>query len=176
MSEVPTASQTVGPFFSIGLSHLYARESNTGQAGKPSVTVRGRVLDGDGVGVPDAVLEIWQHSMRAPNSEKSGFLRVPTNQSGGFEFAVEKRKTARDESGATHAPHAVVLIFMRGLVKHLVTRIYFAGEAANAEDVVLQSVPQERRATLLATDVGAKNFVEWNVHLQGKQETVFFEA
>ena len=61
MSEVPTASQTVGPFFSIGLSHLYARESNAGQAGNQSVTVRGRVLDGDGVGVPDAVLEIWQH-------------------------------------------------------------------------------------------------------------------
>ena len=75
-----------------------------------------------------------------------------------------------------HAPHVSVVVFMRGLLRHLMTRIYFSGEAANAEDLVLQLVPANRRDTLLATtSSGVENELQWDILLQGKRETVFFE-
>ena len=74
-----------------------------------------------------------------------------------------------------HAPHIAVTIFARGLLKHLVTRIYFPDEPANASDYILGSVPDERRATLIARAAGLNSF-EWNVILQGNGETVFFEC
>jgi protocatechuate 3,4-dioxygenase alpha subunit len=74
-----------------------------------------------------------------------------------------------------HAPHIAVTIFARGLLKHLVTRIYFPDEPSNASDQILGSVPGDRRATLIARTAGPNNF-EWNIILQGKDETVFFEC
>ena len=138
-----TASQTVGPFFRIGLSWLNG--SGTGAA---EVAIRGRVLDGLGQPVPDAVLEIWQPG--------GGFCRVPTSPDGGFRFTTAK------------VPYLSVLIFMRGLLRHLMTRICFE------DDPVLQLVPEERRATLIPREAGGD--FEWNVILQGENETVFFEA
>ena len=75
------------------------------------------------------------------------------------------------------APHLVVLVFMRGLLRHLVTRIYFAGEAANTNDPIVKLVPAERRQTLIAQrENGGAGRFEWNVHLQGDDETVFFDV
>jgi protocatechuate 3,4-dioxygenase, alpha subunit len=138
-----TASQTVGPFFRIGLAWL-----NGTSTGASDLVIRGRVLDGEGQPVPDAFLEIWQPG--------GGFCRVPTGKDGGFRFTTGK------------VSHLVVLVFMRGLLKHLMTRICLA------DDPVLQLVPEERRATLIPRE--ADGDLEWNVVLQGENETVFFEV
>ena len=189
MSHVPTPSQTVGPFFSIGLSALcrpgieYAGEKGN------RVTIRGRILDGDREPVPDALLEIWQVDdvskkpyQGEPSIERTktlpfGFGRIATNECGEFQFSTRKPAARRDEDGTMHAPHLVVLVLMRGLLRHLVTRIYFAGEAANEEDMVLKLVPAERRETLLAMpSPDSDNDLRWDIHLQGERETVFFEV
>ena len=188
MSHVPTPSQTVGPFFSIGLSELCRERIECVSAEGQRVVIRGRVLDGDGEPVPDAVLEIWQGSEASrgdsgPETDArrdkipDGFERMATNECGEFQFSTIKPSARRDEDGLMHAPHLAVVLLMRGLLRHLLTRIYFAGNAANGEDVVLKLVPPERRRTLLAepVDESALEF-SWDVYLQGERETVFFEA
>jgi len=179
MGKTPTASQTVGPFFSIGLDKLL-RADLADRSGK-RVTVRGRVLDGDGRPVPDAVLEIWEPLQDSegtdPRGYPMGFGRVATNQSGEFQFIVNRRAARRAEDGSVQAPHAVVLVFMRGLLRHLVTRLYFSDERANQEDEILRLVPGERRATLIAAAAPQEpeHFL-WDIRLQGPEETVFFEV
>jgi protocatechuate 3,4-dioxygenase, alpha subunit len=188
MTHVPTPSQTVGPFFSIGLSALCREEIECGGGEGKRVIIRGRVLDGDGQPVPDAVLEIWQASEadrgdceQGPYAPRKkiplGFGRIGTNEFGEFQFSTRKPPPCRDETGLLHAPHLAVVLLMRGLLRHLLTRLYFAGEATNDEDVVLKLVPPERRQTLLAepADESVSQF-SWDIHLQGEQETVFFEA
>jgi len=188
-TNVPTASQTVGPFFSIGmcqqrLSNLVPADLSTGTE---VLTIRGRVLDGDGQGVPDAILEIWRADRNgnytgAQNECDSsgvpgGFGRIPTNQRGEFEFQTVKPGSIVSNTGEVQAPHLAVLIFMRGLLKQLVTRIYFPQESDNECDAALKAVPAERRHTLIAAQPGSdKNELQWHVHLQGDSETVFFEA
>jgi protocatechuate 3,4-dioxygenase alpha subunit len=189
MSQVPTASQTVGPFFSIGLSGMYRAELTPHAVAGTSVTVRGRVLDGDGRPVPDAVLEIWHADgdgkydarsaadTRWPGGIPPGFGRVATNEEGEFRFTTKKPGAIRESDGKVQAPHLAVVLFMRGLLRHLVTRIYFAGESANARDPILGLVPEERRATLLAapsSDVRGEYL--WDIRLQGEREIVFFET
>ncbi len=188
MSYVPTPSQTVGPFFSIGLSELCRERIECVSADGQRVLIHGRVLDGDGEPVPDAVLEIWQASEAArggsgPDADARhekiphGFGRIATNERGEFQFSTIKPSARRDEDGLMHAPHLAVLLLMRGLLRHLLTRIYFAGDAANDEDVVLKLVPLERRRTLLAEPVdGSAPEFSWDIYLQGERETVFFEA
>jgi len=152
------------------------------------VVIRGRIFDGDGQPVPDAVLEIWQASEAARGNsgpetdarrEKipDGFGRIATNECGEFQFSTVKPAPRRDEEGLMHAPHLAVVLLMRGLLRHLLTRIYFAGDAANGDDEVLKLVPPERRRTLLAepVDESAPEFL-WDIYLQGERETVFFEA
>jgi protocatechuate 3,4-dioxygenase, alpha subunit len=184
MSHVPTPSQTVGPFFSIGLSELCWERIECEPADGQRVVIRGRILDGDGEPVPDAVLEIWQASGDSgPGTDArrkripDGFGRIATNQRGEFQFSTIKPSARRDEDGLMHAPHLAVMLLMRGLLRHLLTRIYFAGDAANGEDVVLKLVPPERRRTLLVVpvDQSALEF-SWDIYLQGERETVFFEA
>ena len=190
-NQVPTASQTVGPFFSIGLcpenpNNLVPTRRRTGAE---IVKLRGRVLDGDGQGVPDAILEIWRANENGlyPNAKADcgyddrgvpgGFARIPTNDQGAFEFQTIKPGTVKGVNGDVQAPHLVVLIFMRGLLRHLMTRIYFPQEAANETDQVLAAVPAERRSTLIAECSGrSSSEFEWYVCLQGNAETVFFEA
>src|SRR5262245_33734006 len=187
--NVPTVSQTVGPFFSLGLcprtlnNLVPARLSESAEI----VTIRGRVLDGDGQGVPDAVLEIWRAdtsgNYAAAESDcdaggvPSGFARIPTNGRGEFEFKTLKPGSIAGTADKTPAPHLAVLIFMRGLLRHLVTRIYFPQEPANENDAVLKAIPTERRSTLTAAQSGTNDHeLQWNVYLQGDRETVFFEA
>ncbi len=188
MSHVPTPSQTVGPFFSIGLSALCRPGIECAGEKGNRVTIRGRILDGDGEPVPDALLEIWQGdvSKKPYQGERTiertktlpfGFGRIATNECGEFQFSTRKPAARRDEDGTIHAPHLVVLVLMRGLLRHLVTRIYFAGEAANEEDMVLKLVPAGRRETLLAMpSPDSDNDLRWDIHLQGERETVFFEV
>jgi protocatechuate 3,4-dioxygenase, alpha subunit len=189
MSLVPTSSQTVGPFFSIGLGRLRNENIVAGEAAGERIAIAGRVLDGDGMPVPDAVLEIWQADARGvyPGDGNGGegssvvagfrgFGRVATNEHGQFRYVSIKPGSIRDAEGRDYAPHLLVSIFMRGLLTRLVTRIYFPDELRNASDLVLGLVPTERRNTLIAkaADGGAGMF-QWNVVLQGPDETAFFE-
>lgn len=188
MSQVPTASQTVGPFFSIGLSGMCRAELAPHAASGMSVTIHGRVLDGNGHPVPDAVLEIWhadgdgKYEARSPEESATGgvppgFGRVATNDEGEFRFTTRKPGAVREPEGKVQAPHLAVIVFMRGLLRHLVTRIYFAGESANSADPILNLVPSERRVTLLASPSSeAPGEYLWDIRLQGERETVFFET
>jgi protocatechuate 3,4-dioxygenase alpha subunit len=145
-------------------------------------------LDGDGQPVPDAVLEIWQACEAAlgdyaqepsARGEKipPGFGRIATNEAGEFKFNTVRPAPRRDEDGLLHAPHLAVVVLMRGLLRHLLTRVYFAGEATNREDAVLNLVPPERQQTLLAKPANERaSELSWDIHLQGELETVFFEA
>jgi len=186
-NQVPTASQTVGPFFSIGLCRHNPSNLVPAQVplGSKVVTLRGRVLDGDGCPVPDAVLEVWRADETGLYSDAgydelgvpSGFARIPTNDQGEFAFQTIKPGAVEGPQGEIHAPHLAVLVFMRGLQKQLLTRIYFPDEAANKNDAVLAALPTERRETLLAVQsAGSKSELRWDIRLQGDAETVFFEA
>jgi len=188
MSLQATPSQTVGPYFKIGLQWLYcdnlAPEGVTGER----VLIQGRVLDGDRIPVPDAVLEIWQansHGKYAhPEDQQAkpldpafrGYGRVPVNQDGVFRFATIKPGPVPGPEGKEQAPHLVISVFMRGLLKRLVTRMYFPGDARNAADPILNLVEPQRRATLVTSQsADGSGLLEWNVVLQGVNETVFFD-
>ncbi len=187
MSLVPTSSQTVGPFFSIGLERLCNENIVEAASEGERITIEGRVLDGDGATVPDALLEIWQADAQGTyvgngGGESSslpagfgGFGRVATNEHGQFRFVSVKPGRVKDAEGREQAPHLLVSIFMRGLLARLVTRIYFPDEPRNGDDLVLSLVPVERRGTLIAkASSSGDNRFEWNVVLQGPNETVFF--
>jgi protocatechuate 3,4-dioxygenase alpha subunit len=187
MKLLPTASQTVGPYLHIGLEWLtidrLARPDCPGQ----HIKIEGRVLDGDGMPVPDALLEIWQANAngRYAHPEDAheapvttgfrGFGRVPTDADGRFRFFTIRPGPVSDPHGGLQAPHILVSVFMRGLLKRLVTRIYFPDEPRNADDGVLRLVPAERRETLVARAV-ATGELQWNIILQGAGETVFFDC
>jgi protocatechuate 3,4-dioxygenase alpha subunit len=185
MNLPATASQTVGPFFRIGLRPLYSSDLAPGADPGSKIAITGRVVDGDGKAVNDAVLEIWQAdasgnyahpddpSGKAPTPGFRGFSRVATDENGAFRFMTVKPGSVAGPRGLPQAPHLLVALFMRGLLLHLVTRLYFPGEAQNADDPVLMLVPAERRQTLIARNSGEG--LEWNVVLQGSDETVFFD-
>jgi protocatechuate 3,4-dioxygenase alpha subunit len=159
MSETPTPSQTVGPFFGFALpfpGDLCAVEAETLGA----VPIEGQLLDGAGAPVPDGLLEVWQGDQ---------FARCGTDPEGVFHFLVRKPEAGPDGQ----APHLHVTVFARGLLRHLTTRLYFPDEeAANAADPVLRLVDADRRHTLVARDDGG--VLRWDVRLQGEGETVFF--
>lgn len=189
MSLQTTSSQTVGPYLHIGLTWLVTDNLVApGVEGDP-ITIQGRVTDADGAPVNDALVEIWQANRhgRYPHPEDTGsaplesaftgFGRVPTDAQGRFRFTTIKPGRVPGAGGALQAPHINVTLFMRGMLRHLTTRIYFPGDAANADDTVLASVPAERRVTLIAVPVpGRADALEWNVRLQGEGETVFFDV
>lgn len=188
MRLVATPSQTVGPFFSIGLDPLRVENLAPSGVSGERVTIAGRVLDGDGIPVPDAVLEIWQANAHGKyahpedqqrqklESDFVGYGRVPTNDAGEFRFTTVKPGSVPGPEGTIQAPHLVVSVFMRGLLNRLVTRIYFPDDPANTDDVVLNLVEESRRPTLIARRAGVADHLEWNVILQGPNETVFFDC
>lgn len=178
MSLQQTTSQTFGPYFAIGLKPIAIAVP----AGAKKIVIRGRMIDGDGKPVSDAAVETWQadasgqYPAQDPAAKSSGPLgRAPTDPDGRFEIVTFKPGRVAAPGGGLQAPHIAVSIGMRGLLKHLVTRIYFPDEASNAEDAVLALVPAERRATLIA-EATAPGELEWNVVLQGDGETVFFDC
>jgi protocatechuate 3,4-dioxygenase, alpha subunit len=153
------------------------------------VTIEGCVLDGNEKPVNDAVIEIWQanaHGKYAHPEDAQerplqagfrGFGRVFTDDSGAFHLTTIRPGTVPGPDGTWQAPHLVVSVAMRGLLKRLVTRIYFPGEPANDHDPILQLVEPARRSTLIARkSTGREGFLEWNVILQGDDETVFFDC
>jgi protocatechuate 3,4-dioxygenase alpha subunit len=188
MSNPATTSQTVGPYFQIGLSPRYHHDLTGDAVSGERITIQGQVLDGEGKPVPDAVLEIWQANSQgkyfsveeAGKSElKEGFLgfgRIPTDENGAFLFSTIKPGSVPAPDGSQQAPHIVVSVFMRGLLTRLVSRIYFSDEQRNVGDFILKQVDAKRRATLLAIPVaGREGTLGWNIILQGKNETVFFD-
>ena len=153
MKLIATASQTVGPFFSIGLSHLHQDSTKIDSANAQTIT--GTVVDGDGQPIPDCVLEFWT---------STSFARVPTSATGKYSVMLEARTGMYE-----------VLLFMRGLLKPVYTRVYLSEAAKARDEVTSKLVPQDRVGTLVAQPGSmAKQFV-WNVKMQGDNETVFFD-
>lgn len=188
MSLYGTAQQTVGPYLHIGLTWLNTDRIAVAGVHGTRFTVQGRLLDGDHVGVNDGMIEIWQANAQGkyahPEDKQKkplepgfkGFGRIPTNAKGAFRFSTIKPGSVPGPDGMSQAPHLVVSVFMRGQLKHLATRIYFPDEPTNAKDPILRLVPPARRGTLIAKKVaGRSGVLEWNVILQGKGETVFFD-
>ena len=186
MSLRMTGSQTVGPFFKIGLAWLYRADIGSTVRGgeRERVRVRGVLYDGDGTPIPDAVIEIWQADTQGryatgpdgqatADAELMGFGRVPTDAQGAYEFRTLKPGRVPHPTGQLQAPHLSVTVFMRGLLKPVHSRLYFPDEPSNATDPVLQAVPEARRPTLIAQK-GPENMLEWDVRMQGMNETVFF--
>ena len=187
-----TPSQTVGPFFHFGLpwkggADLVGR-SDMGASGVPQgevIDLRGRVLDGRGEAVPDAMLEIWQANAAGRYASLSdrragipldphfiGFGRAATGEDGEFHFRTIRPGRVPGPDGALQAPHIALSVFGRGLLKRLATRIYFADCTENDADPILIRVPPERRTTLIAQ----RRSSDWwfAIVLQGPGETVFF--
>jgi protocatechuate 3,4-dioxygenase, alpha subunit len=185
-----TGSQTVGPFFEPCLLRDGARRNDlTGpETVGERIRIEGRVFDGDGAPVPDAMVEIWQADAHgrynhpadkgtAPSDpDFTGFGRSGTGEDGSYCFETVKPGPVPFNAQRWQAPHIVFTIFARGLLNHLVTRLYFADEPATAGDPVLHCVPDERRATLLAGRASndATRVYRFDIILQGKDETVFF--
>ena len=179
-----TPSATVGPYLAIGLTWpdgVWAAAEGT----DGGVWIRGRVFDGAGDLVPDAMVETWQAdpdggfpSPEDPRGASTypGFRGFARAQTLSGEYAVFTVKPGRvpDGEGGLQAPHVDVSVFARGLLDRVVTRIYFADEPdANAEDVVLRSLPDDAaRQTLIATPTD--DGYRLDIHLQGARETVFF--
>lgn len=188
-ARLPTPSQTVGPFFhDCLLRDNERRDAIVDPDGRaPTIRITGRVLDGDGAPVPDAVLEIWQaspaglYSDAGPNTSLGGFARVGTDDTGTFSFTTVKPGRVPYDDASLQAPHLDVAVFARGLLNHLFTRIYFEDEPATALDPVLGFVPAERRSTLVArldTPGDAASLTRtyrFDIVLQGDGETVFFD-
>jgi protocatechuate 3,4-dioxygenase alpha subunit len=185
-----TSSQTVGPFFAPALLREDAIRNVLTQpetAGE-RIRVEGRVLDGDGQPVPDAMVEIWQanangrynHSADQGPAELDaaflGFGRSGTAEDGSYWFETIKPGRVLFSDEQLQAPHIFVTIFSRGLLNHLVTRLYFEDEQTNAEDPILQCVPDERRSTLLARRGTLEGTIvyRFDIVMQGAGETAFF--
>ena len=180
-----TPSQTVGPFFAIGLP--WPEGPHAVAPGTPgAITISGQVFDGAGQPVPDILLEIWQadpdgrfadlHGHGGPSELAGfrGFARYGEEDGDGhYEIVTVKPGPVPGLHGAAQAPHIDVSVFARGMLHRCVTRIYFGDEEeANATDPVLAGVAPERRGTLIAepTDQGYR----FDIRLQGEGETVFF--
>jgi protocatechuate 3,4-dioxygenase, alpha subunit len=164
-----TPSQTVGPFFHDCLLRDDRCESIAGIDAGVQIHVEGRVIDGDGAGVPDAVIELWQ---------AAGFTRISTDAEGRFSFSTARPTRVAFEGGTTQAPHLSLAIFARGLMNHLFTRIYFADEPSTDTDPILRRVPEARRTTLLARREPEGSLTpqyRFDIVLQGEGETVFFD-
>jgi protocatechuate 3,4-dioxygenase alpha subunit len=184
-----TPSQTVGPFFH-GIVRDGANVLVTPYTQGDRIRIEGRVLDGDGAAVPDAVVEIWQANARGryrhPADRRDlpldttfiGFGRARTDAAGAYWFDTVKPGPVPYVAADTwQAPHVNVAIAARGLLNHLLTRIYFGDESANQNDPVLQRVPEARRPTLVAarTIVNGAAVYRFDIVLQGRAETVFFD-
>jgi protocatechuate 3,4-dioxygenase, alpha subunit len=183
-----TSSQTVGPFLHIGLTWLNTASLVGAGVTDPPITIGGRIVDGDAAPVADALVEIWQanaHGRYAHPEDRrdlpltphfTGFGRMPTDAEGRYAFATIKPGRVPAPGGGLQAPHINVTLLMRGMLRHLQTRIYFIDEDANADDPVLRSVPAARRDTLIATRGDTPGAYVFDIVLQGARETVFFEV
>lgn len=180
---VASGSQTVGPFFHFALT----TDASLGVIASPDtpdeqLRLRVRVTDGGDAPVTDCMVEVWQAdadgryvASPAPDGVRfTGFGRLPTDHDGACTFHTIRPGRVADGQGGHQASHLVLRLFMRGLLRHIHTRVYFAGDPALAGDAVLAHVPAERRPTLVAQPAH-DGLWEFDVRLQGPQETVFFD-
>jgi protocatechuate 3,4-dioxygenase alpha subunit len=199
MSDGQTPSQTVGPYFAYGLTpeqygypHRSIEGASLAHSGTEGERIRieGRVLDGKGEPVNDAMIEIWQANAHGrynhPQDDRKdnlldpdfkGFGRAGTGTDTENRFIFHTVKPGAVSPG--EAPHISVIVFMRGLLTHAYTRLYFSDEAeANAADPVLSSVPEDRRDTLIAVrdETPGGIVYRFDIHMQGDRETVFFDV
>jgi protocatechuate 3,4-dioxygenase, alpha subunit len=180
MNYLETPSQTVGPFFAYGLTpkqyqydftesfngNLVAENGENTEGG--IITIKGRVFDGNGSPIPDAMIELWQEDIKA-----FGRFGTGTDPQNRFIF-----QTVKPVSQNGQAPFITVVVFMRGLLVHAFTRLYFSDEKQkNKEDEILNLVPKNRRNTLIANKIerGGRVEYEFNIVMQGDNETVFFD-
>jgi protocatechuate 3,4-dioxygenase alpha subunit len=186
-----TPSQTVGPFYAIGLTRrtmsVLATEASEGEP----IRIEGRVIDGDGKPIPDALVEIWQANaygrynhpddkQEKPFDPKfTGWGRSGTDRNCFYRFDTIKPGPVPGPGESVQAPHINVVVFARGMLVHAYTRIYFSDDPLNETDPVLNSIKNKaRRATLIAArkeQVG-KTVYHFDIRLQGKNETVFFDV
>lgn len=184
MSRTVTPSQTIGPFFAVlgtvGTNELVGPDQAS------AITITGRVFDGDGAPVTDAMIELWQANEHGkydhPEDTRelpltpgfTGFGQCFTDRDGRFTFRTLKPGPVPFRDDRTQAPHINVSVFARGLLNRLVTRIYFSDETeANAVDPLLLGIDDpEVRATLVARNSGLRTY-EFEVHLRGEKETAF---
>ena len=185
-----TPSQTVGPYFAYGLTpEQYGYDfvsiskpimADSATPGKP-IRVEGVVYDGAGSPINDALVEFWQADgngfIATPGSKGNGKFnglgRCGTGTMDGNFYRFETVKPGINRKG--EAPFIQVILTMRGLLNHVFTRIYFAEEgAANAADPILALVPKERQGTLMARET-SPGLYRFDIHMQGDNETVFFD-
>jgi protocatechuate 3,4-dioxygenase alpha subunit len=195
-----TPSQTVGPFYAYCLTptkyklhEIFTNDLTVPGLEGETIRIEGRVLDGDNIGVPDAMVEIWQADAKGgfahardhqgANTGFKGFGRVEPDNEGKYHFITIKPGRVKAPDGKLQAPHIDVTVFARGMLKHLVTRIYFGDEESNKEDLVLSQVPADRRDTLIArpqSGNGGEKVYRFDIRIQegsgGPPETQFFEA
>ncbi len=190
MTLLTTPSQTIGPFFHDALDRRdWSDLTAAGPAGE-TLRIEGRILDGDGAPVTDALVEIWQANAagrydhpedtqdRPLDPKFRGFGRTATDAQGFYRFTTIRPGRVPGRGNTLQAPHISVSIFARGLLKRLATRLYFADEPSNEADPVLGAIDDPAlRATLLATRSDGEPVVyRFDVILSGKGETVFFEV
>jgi protocatechuate 3,4-dioxygenase, alpha subunit len=170
-----TPSQTAGPYLSIGLLRDLVPAALLDPADPRTIRIRGRLLDGAGDGVGDGLVEIWQadEAGRYGTEAFAGFGRSGTEDGGWFELATLKPGRVAWPAGGLQAPHVAVGILARGLLKRVVTRLYFPDEvAANAADPVLSALAPSQRETLIA--VPEEGGLRFDIRLQGPTQTTFF--
>jgi protocatechuate 3,4-dioxygenase alpha subunit len=190
MRLIPTPSQTVGPFLHLGLTWLNTTDLARNASAGERIVIAGSVLDADGQPIPDAMLEVWQANADGkyahPDDTQakkidpgfSGYGRIPTAKDGRFRFVTIKPGATPGPGNMLQAPHIVVALFMRGMLKHLTTRIYFSDEAAanNADPILGRIEEPARRHTLLAKRAANSAEYCWDIIMQGKDETIFFDC
>lgn len=183
-----TPTQTVGPFFSPALLRDPLNILTTDETAGERIMIEGRVLDGAGNVVSDALIEIWQANSHGrfnhPRDQRDlpldpefgGFGRSGTDDDGVYWFETIKPGPVPFEGDQLQAPHLSVTVHARGMLNHAQTRLYFEDEDANATDPILALVPADRRSTLISrrdeTDGGV--VYRLDIVLQGRDETVFF--
>lgn len=173
-TKIQTPSQTVGPYFAYGLTpeqYLYDFKSLVSNRiinsdeNADLITIKGKVFDGENNPIPDAMIELWQN-----DGEQKFFGRFGTGTDVENHFVF---KTTKPKSFEGHAPYVTLIVFMRGQLIHSYTRVYFSDEEElNAEDAILNGVSVERRNTIIAQKKAG--FYEFNIYMQGQNETVFF--
>jgi protocatechuate 3,4-dioxygenase alpha subunit len=185
-----TSSATVGPFFAPCLLREDAVRNNLilPETAGEHIRIEGRVIDGEGAPVMDALVEIWQANpdgiynhpadpaFSGVDTAFSGFGRSGIGNDGKYRFNTLKPGPVPFNNARMQAPHICVTIFSRGLLNHLMTRLYFEDEPSNADDPILQSVPANRRATLVARRQASEDskVYHFDIILQGQGETAFF--
>ncbi|HEX3953561.1 MAG TPA: protocatechuate 3,4-dioxygenase subunit alpha [Stellaceae bacterium] len=189
---IPTPSQTVGPFFHLGLVRVEWADLTADNPAGERIAIEGRVLDGDGAPVPDALIETWQANAAGrynhPDDRREdkpldphfrGFGRVATDAEGRFRLVTIKPGPVPGRGNTLQAPHINIVLFARGLLKHLYTRVYFAGEPANATDPLLSSIEDgaARDSLLARRSISGTSpaIYHFDIVMQGENETAFLD-